>query len=103
MEPDLPEVPTDDRELAARVAALIQRDTGLRQSNHQYAGWLGVECPGVRTAVWMMRALVACNVLSRREGTVLFVPVNAGVDPHGVIVSSAVVHVHWCASARGVC
>ena len=44
---------------------------------HRYAGWLGVECPSVRAAVWMMRALVASNVLSRREGTVLFVPVKA--------------------------
>ena len=29
----------------------------------------------------MMRALVASNVLARREGTVLFVPVNPAADP----------------------
>ena len=105
IEPDLsrPEAPTGDREPAASVAALIHRDTGLGRSHHRYAGWLGVECRSVRAAVWMMRALVASNVLSRREGTVLFVPVNAVADPAGAIVSSAVVHIHRCASARGMC
>ena len=72
---------------AATIAALIHRDTGLHRSNHHYAGWLGVECPSVRCAVWMMRALVATNVLSRREGTTLFVPVNAATDPRGTIVA----------------
>ena len=40
VEPDLssPEARTGGRELAATIAALIQRDTGLRRSNHQYAG-----------------------------------------------------------------
>ena len=47
------------------------------------AGWLGVECESVRAAVWMMRALVASNVLARREGTALFVPVNPTTDPGG--------------------
>ena len=89
-------------DLAATIAALIHRDTGLQRSNHHYPGWLGVECPSVRVAVWMMRALVASNVLSRREGTVLFVPVNAATDPRGTIVSGAVARVYRCASARGV-
>ena len=88
---------------AAGAAALIHRRTGLRRSNHRYAGWLGVECPSVRAAVWMMRALVASNVLSRREGTVFFVPVNAAADPEGAVVARAVVHIHRCASARGLC
>jgi len=50
----------------------------------------------------MMRALVATNVLSRREGTVLFVPINAANDPGGAIVANAVVRVSRCASVRGV-
>jgi len=93
----------NESKLETCLAALIQRGTGLRRSNHQYSGWLGVECPNVRSAVWMMRALVASNVLSRREGTVLFVPVNAVTDPSGTIVAGAVASVHRCASARGVC
>ena len=104
IEPDLFESRLDEQpRLAASIAALIHRDTGLRRSNHQYAGWLGVECPSVRAAVWMMRALVASNVLSRREGTVLFVPVNAATDPDGTIVASchrrAIVRVRTSASA----
>jgi len=90
--------PGEDSPLAAR----IQRDTSLRASTQRYAGWLGLECPSVRVAVWMMRALVACNVLSRREGQVLFVPVNATTDPTGAIVSNALACVYKSACARGV-
>ncbi len=105
IEPDhsSPEGQTNARELTASVAARIHRDTGLRRSDHRYAWWLGLECPSVRAAVWMTRGLVASNVLSRREETVLFVPVNAVTDPHGAIVSSAVVHIYRCASAKGLC
>jgi hypothetical protein len=104
IEPDLasPGGRPGDRALAARIAALIHRGIGLRQSPRRYAGWLGVECSSVRSAVWMMRALVASNVLSRREDEVLFVPVNAATDPGGALVSSAVAHVYRCASARGI-
>jgi sirohydrochlorin cobaltochelatase len=89
------------RALASTIAERIRRATGLQASPHEYAGWTGLECPTVRVAVWMMRALVATNVLSRREGTVLFVPVNAAADPRGTIVASAVERIHQCASARG--
>ena len=37
----------------------------------------------MQAAVWMMRLLVASNVLTRREGTALFVPVNPAADPEG--------------------
>jgi hypothetical protein len=103
VEPDLSsQNSTKGRTLTATIAASIQQRTGLRQSDHRYGGWLGVECPSVRVAVWMMRALVATNVLSRREGTVLFVPVNASTDPRGTIVANAVEQVHRSASARGI-
>jgi hypothetical protein len=98
IEPDLS--CSGDGAAAAAIASRIQRETGLRRSTLRYAGWVGVECPSVRVAVWMMRALVASNILSRREGQALFVPVNAAVDPTGAIVSSAVARVHQCASAR---
>ena len=41
----------------------------------------------------MMRALVASNVLARREGTTLFVPINSAVDPDRRRVVSAVADV----------
>jgi hypothetical protein len=93
---------TKSRDLAARITAQIQRTTGLQEWTLRYAGWVGVECPSVRFAVWMMRALIATNVLSRREGTVLFVPVNTATDRRGTMVASAVERIHACASARGV-
>ena len=89
-----------DRAFAA-LSDAARRDTGLATSSHRYVGWLGVECPGVPAAVWMMRLLVASNVLIRREGTALFVPVNPDTDPDGARVASAVARVHRFAAAHG--
>ena len=90
------------RTLARRLAGDIQKRTGLQCATEAQAGWLGVQCSDVRSAVWMMRALVASNVLSRREESTLFVPVNPSVDPRGDIVATAVAHVHEQARARGI-
>jgi sirohydrochlorin cobaltochelatase len=88
--------------LMVAMAERIQRDTGLPSSQYRYAGWLGVQCPDVRAAVWMMRALVVSNVLSRREGVVLFVPVNPETDPHGDRVCKELARIHGLAQAREV-
>jgi hypothetical protein len=90
------------RHVAERLGERIQRAIGLQPSPLRYTGWLGVECPSVRVAVWMMRALVACNVLSRREGTVLFVPVNPATDPRGTLVAAAVERTHRQAVERRI-
>lgn len=50
-------------------------------------GWIGVVCAGVPGAVRMMRALVANNVLARREDTTLFLPLNPLRDPGGKILA----------------
>jgi sirohydrochlorin cobaltochelatase len=88
------------RALSGRMAEAIQQATGLARSEHEYAGWLGIQCPGVRTAVWMMRALVANNILSRRECTVLFVPVNPLTDETGGIVTRALIDTNRIAAFR---
>ena len=80
----------------------IRQDTGLRPSPHQYEGWLGVECPSVKSAVWMMRALVVSNVLARREAVILFVPVNRTSDPDGLRVRDSLARIRRLAAARGV-
>ncbi len=80
--------------ISARMAETIHQHTGLARSRHRYTGWLGVECTSVRTAIWMMRALVASNILSRREETALFVPVNPATDPTGDVVAKAVTRIH---------
>ena len=91
----------DPAETGAMTAA-IEESTGLMPSGHRYAGWLGLQCPSVKRAIWMMRALVAGNVLTRREGTVLFAPVNPVTDPAGEIVVRALSRVHHLATARHV-
>lgn len=90
----------EDDDAADALAAAIDRGTGLRASNRRSTGWLGVECRDVRSAIWMMRALVACNVLARREDTVLFVPVNRAVDPGGALVARSLARVYQLAGAR---
>jgi sirohydrochlorin cobaltochelatase len=88
--------------LCSEMGEAILHLTGLRPAKLDCAGWLGLECGNVRAAIWMMRAFVACNVLSRREGTVVFVPVNPSRDPDGAIVIRLVSQIHPFAAARGV-
>ena len=84
------------------LAATLSRMTRLPAAHQEYTGWLGLTCPNVRAAVWMMRGLVAMNVLARREELSLFVPVNPEADPNGARVVAAVRHVHRLAGLRGV-
>jgi sirohydrochlorin cobaltochelatase len=80
----------------------LGRLTRLQVSNHVYADWLGIEHPHVPSAIWMMRALVASNILSRREGTVVFVPLDPLRDPNGSIVVQRLQHLHSLARVRDV-
>jgi len=88
----------------ASVSPLIEPcdDRGLAHRSLGEGGWRGIECSSVKAAVWMMRAMVVNNVLARREGTTLFVPVNPVSDPGGVIVARTVMVVHRLAAMRGV-
>jgi sirohydrochlorin cobaltochelatase len=72
----------------------------LRVSGHEYADWLGIEHPHVPSAIWMMRAMIASNVLSRREGTVVFVPLDPLRDPNGKIVVQRLQRLHSLAKIR---
>jgi hypothetical protein len=89
----------DDGQTAARLADRIQSQVGLRPSDRRYPGWLGLECPSVRAAVWLMRALVVSNVLARREGTTLFVPVDPQHDENRLVDTFALLH--GLAAVRG--
>ena len=91
----------DPTAFASMAEAIYQR-TGLTVSAERYVGWLGVDCADVRSAVWMMRALVVNNILSRREETTLFVPINAAEDPGGVAVVNCMSRIHALARAAGV-
>jgi hypothetical protein len=86
----------------AAMADAIRRETVLQPSERRYTGWLGVETPSVRAAVWMMRAMVVSNVLARREETALFVPVHPVQDPGGSRVVRTLATVHSLAAAKGM-
>lgn len=89
------DVTSDRRDRSARMMAdALRRQLGRPVIADRYYGWMGLECPTVAEAVWMMRALVTANVLSRREGTILFVPINPDADADGTRVVSAVTRVH---------
>jgi hypothetical protein len=90
------------RTVSARMTGAIGERTGLRPSSHGYTNWLGFECPSVRAAIWLMRSLVASNILSRREGTTLFVPINPVTDPNGEAVVRSVVGIHGLARSRQI-
>lgn len=87
---------------ACQLSAAVHQHTRLRASTRCYAGWLGLECPTVAAAVWMMRTMVACNVLARREDSILFVPINPETDPDARIVTRALLIVHGVGVDRSV-
>jgi len=91
-----------DGSAAASLAQTINREIGLSRSPRRYPGWVGVEYRSVRAAVWMMRGLVATDVLARREGTTLFVPVNQALDPDGAVVARTTAQLHRLAAVAGV-
>ena len=97
------DVDADLREsIAAAAAEAIRRDLGFARSPLRYADWLGIECPSVRAAVWMMRMMSVLNVVSRREHTALFVPLNPAADPQGGVVVDSLVLAHRLAVGEGV-
>lgn len=98
--PPAPEAAAPGDDDVAAIAGRIARETALAPSARRYGGWLGLECASVRRAIWMMRALVASNVLARREETAVFVPVNPVIDPGGDIVVRTVARIHRLASLR---
>jgi len=69
--------------LRERIADEIHSSIGLQAAGREYRGWLGVNCDDVRSAIRMMRAMVVSNVLCRREGDAIYVPVNPSADCSG--------------------
>jgi sirohydrochlorin cobaltochelatase len=53
---------------------------GLRTLPRRYVGWVGVELAEEEDAVWLLRAILVEQVLARREGKVLYLPV--GITPN---------------------
>jgi hypothetical protein len=96
--PDGPDV----ADVRTAFADAIHRQTGLQVAGCEYAGWLGLQTPSIRAAVWMMRALVVSNVLARREDTILYVAMNPGSDADGMRALDRLTRVRHLATAVGV-
>ena len=71
------------RVLSLTIIKSIEQETGLRASSQGPTGWLGIDCREVKAAIWMMRTFVVSNMLSCREATTVFLPVDANNDPEG--------------------
>ena len=93
-------MPRAQQRAIAELLASLDRVSPLLTPMEPAAGWTGVECVDAPAAIWMMRALVAQNVLARREAHTLFVPLNPETDPGGVRVWSAVARVQQLAQLR---
>jgi len=85
--------------VADSMAGVILAEAGLRRAPQRHFGWLAIECTSARSAVWMIRALVVSNILSRREDTAVFLPVNLLTDPGGARVVQTFLRLHRLSAA----
>lgn len=88
--------------LRDKIAENIHSLTGLQATNREYHGWLGINCLNIRAAIWMMRVIVVSNVLCRREGNFIFIPVNPSADPTGETIMRQMGRAYRLASAKSV-
>jgi hypothetical protein len=65
------------------VTREITARTGRACFANRYVGWIGIDCPNIRTAIWLMRAMTVENILARREDTVLFLPAHPRFASNG--------------------
>jgi len=82
------------------IAEKIHSQTGLEATAREYHGWLGVSCLNVGAAIWMMRVMVASNVLCRREGNFIYLPVNPSTDRKGDRIAALFARAHRVARAQ---
>ncbi len=115
IEPALPDEiaasPADYRSAAEEIDRGIQQQTGLETILGVSPGWIGIQCSGDEMAVWMLRAVAVEDILVRREGDVLCVPVSMHPDRDqrvDRVLSTIVqshrlwsVHVAYAAAPRG--
>jgi sirohydrochlorin cobaltochelatase len=91
-----------DRAFVTAMSERIHAETTFPCFAHRYAGWVGVECPSVRAAIWIMRGLVTQSVLARREGEVLFIPANPSADPNAERCVCTFLEIHHLASVKKI-
>ena len=50
--------------------------TGMNIVLSKVPGWIGVQCDSDEMAIWLLRAIIVENVMVRREGDVIYLPVG---------------------------
>ncbi len=89
-----------DEIFLSQVRAKICEATALRCSIRGKSDWQGLEFQNAKSAIGMMRALMACNVLARREGNTAFAAVNPIADPSGDALANRVISAYHYGVAR---
>ncbi|MEM7132654.1 MAG: CbiX/SirB N-terminal domain-containing protein [Chloroflexota bacterium] len=54
----------------------ISMITGLPVVESTTSGWIGIQCDSEEMAIWLVRAIIVENVMVRREGETLYLPVG---------------------------
>jgi hypothetical protein len=90
------------RRLRVWMAEALRERTGLEASERGYDGWVGVLCPDVSSALWMMRRMVASNTLARREETTIFLPADPANETEARVAVERMVQIHQLAKERGL-
>lgn len=102
IEPALPQEIA--RAPAKYQAACEELDQELRQLSLETVhgespGWIGIQCQSEEMAVWMLRAIVVDDILARREGDVLYLPISTQPDSaterQKLLVTVAQAHRLW--------
>ena len=81
----------------ADLFARLERSTPLVMPTD---GWRGIRLADARRAIWCMRAMVAHNILARREEDTLFLPINHALDPDGARVTRVLADVERLAAVE---
>jgi sirohydrochlorin cobaltochelatase len=68
---------------ARQVAAMVSDATGLQTSCDHSGRWLGFDCGDLSRAVQRMRVFAVKNTIVRREGTIVYLPLNPVLDSSG--------------------
>lgn len=89
-------------QLRVTLAEKLGLQTGRRAAERTYPGWAGFQVPHIAAAVWMMRMMVAGNVLCRREEAVVYLPLNPDTDPQSDRVAQLFTQVYRSALANQV-
>lgn len=68
--------PSEYQAVVGAMERGVQQATTLQPVPSRYLGWVGVACPELAMAVWLLRAVVVENILVRREADVLYLPAS---------------------------